>query len=204
MNPSNENPTDDRDLGQGEAAEGAGDAHAYSTTPGATDGTENYGNIPGAVPTKVLSELELAIADRDRYKELALRGRADFDNYQKRAARDLDTERKYAARGVITDLLPVMDNLDRALASAESNAEAGGIVEGIKIMRKQFFDVLRKHGVEPIFAVDEPFDPHLHEAVMQQPHPDKPPMNVVQTVQMGYRMHDRILRPAQVIVVAPR
>lgn len=144
------------------------------------------------------NELKNLLAERDKFRDAALRARADFENYQKRVARDLESERKFAAQPLIVDLLPIIDNLQRALDSA--GADGGSIVAGVQLVQKSLLAALEKHGIKPIIPGDEPFDPNQHEAVMQQPVANKPPMTVVQTVRSGYRLHDRVIRPAQVIV----
>jgi molecular chaperone GrpE len=145
-------------------------------------------------------DLAAITAERDKYLELARRTRADFENYQTRVRRDMESERRYAATSLIADLLPVIDNLERALESAKKANEAATIVEGIEIVRRQFSDTLAKNGVVAIKPQHEPFDPNLHQAVMQQPSADHPPMTVLYTVETGYKMHDRVIRPAKVIV----
>jgi molecular chaperone GrpE len=146
--------------------------------------------------------LAAVTAERDKYLEMAKRARADFENYQNRIRRDLEQERKYAAIPVITDLLPVLDNLDRALESAKGQPDAAKIVEGLEIVRRQFLDSFARHTILPIRPELEPFDPNLHQAVMQQPSAEHPPMTVLYTVEAGYRYYDRILRPAKVIVTS--
>lgn len=138
--------------------------------------------------------------ERDKYLELARRTQAEFENYQKRVRRDWENERKYAALPVLTDLLPVLDNLERALQSPPSEPTAEKFVEGIRLLHKQWMDAMAKHGVAPVGVVGEPFDPNRHEAVMQQPSADYPPMTVLSVYRTGYVLHDRVLRPAQVIV----
>jgi len=112
----------------------------------------------------------------------------------------MEAERKYAAAALVADLLPVMDNLERALESAKKANETPTIVEGIEIVTRQFADTLAKNGVVAIRPKHEPFDPNLHQAVMQQPSNEPPPMTVLYTVETGYKMNDRIIRPAKVIV----
>lgn len=145
------------------------------------------------------------IAERDRYLDVARRTRAEFENYQKRVARDFENDRKYAPLPLIKELLPILDNLDRAIASARDQGQGvTGVIEGVDIVRKHLYEVLAKHGVAAIQVQGIPFDPNLHEAVMQRPSNDVPPMTVLETVQTGFRFHDRVVRPAQVIVsVAP-
>ena len=146
------------------------------------------------------SELAKLIDERDAYLELARRTRADFENYQTRVRRDMEADRKYAATSLVAELLPVMDNLERALESAKSAKETATIIEGLDIVRRQFSDTLAKQGVVEIKPQNDPFDPNLHQAVMQQPSAEHPPMTVLFTVETGYKMYDRVIRPAKVIV----
>ena len=147
-------------------------------------------------------ELASVTAERDKYLDLARRTRADFENYQTRVRRDMEAERRYAAAALIAELLPVLDNLERALESAKKAKADPTLLEGVEIVRRQFGDTLAKHGVAPIKPEHEPFDPNLHQAVMQQPSNEHPPMTVLMTVETGYKLHDRVIRPAKVIVSA--
>lgn len=154
----------------------------------------------GDAEVSVDENVKTLLAERDKYLELARRTQAEFENYQKRIRRDWETERKFAAQPVVSDLLPVLDNLERAMQSAPADESAQQFTEGVRLVHKQWIDVLAKHGVEPIPTVGEPFDPNQHEAIMQQPSDEYPPMTVLVATRSGYRFHDRILRPAQVIV----
>ena len=129
-----------------------------------------------------------------------MRAQADLDNYRKRSQKEAEENRLYRSLPVVRDLLPVLDNLQRAVAAAANGGEAAELVEGVKLVQKQFEDVLAAHSVQPIDAVGQPFDPNLHAAVQQVPSPDHPPMTVLQELQRGYRLHDRVVRPSQVIV----
>jgi len=151
---------------------------------------------------EVLPEVNVPalLGERDALKEQLLRARADFDNYRKRVARDDARLRKTAAEGVVRDLLPVLDNLDRALEHAED--DSGGLAQGVGMVRNQFFDVLVRHGLDVIPSVGHGFDPHVHEAVTCAPSADVPPNHVVQEFQKGYRLGDYVLRPAKVMVSA--
>ncbi|QDU60678.1 heat shock protein GrpE [Planctomycetes bacterium Pan216] len=144
--------------------------------------------------------LEKAMEERDKYLNLAQRARAEFENYQRRMNREMQQQKQFAAQPLASDLLSAIDNLDRAISSAEDQKETAGILEGIKLVRKQLLDTLAKHSIEQMIPDGEPFDPHHHEAVMQQPSGDCPPMTVLQTVETGYMLHDRVIRPAKVIV----
>lgn len=138
--------------------------------------------------------------ERDQYFDLLKRSQADFDNYQKRSTRDLQTERRYAHGPLAHDLLPALDNLDRATAAARQAGDNGPLVQGVALVQTQLLDMLRRHGITPIEAAGQPFDPNLHQAVMQQPDATHPPNTVLQVLQRGFQIHERVLRPASVVV----
>jgi molecular chaperone GrpE len=140
---------------------------------------------------------------RDEYLALLQRTRADFENYQKRVQRDQAEERRYAHAAIARELLPILDNLQRALDAARRQAESDPLVQGVALVQSQLRDVLGRSGVTPIDALDRPFDPNWHEAVMQQPRSDVAPGTVVAVLEPGYRLHERVLRPARVAVAAP-
>ena len=146
----------------------------------------------------------LAASERQLEDTVALlkQTQADFENYQKRAARDRDTERKYAVAPLARDLFSALDNLQRAMDAAKQVGESGPLVQGVAATQAQIIQLLARHGITPIEAQDQPFDPNKHEAVMQRPSADHPPGTVVQVLQTGYQMHDRVLRPASVVVSA--
>lgn len=146
------------------------------------------------------SRLQTAEQKRDEYLDLAQRTRADFENYQKRMKRDMAEERRYAQAPLAGDLLSALDNLERATAAAEQAGEKGPLVQGVVMVQTQLLDILRRHGITRIEARGQPFDPNLHQAVMQQPSKEHPPMTVVQVLEQGYLIHDRVLRPARVAV----
>jgi molecular chaperone GrpE len=130
---------------------------------------------------------------RDRY----MRTLADFENYRKRADREKQDFFKYAMGGVLKDLLPVLDNFDRALEHAE---EGDDFHKGVALIYKQLFDVLKRHGVRVIDEANGHFDPNIHEAVVTEEDPSLPSHTVVAILQKGYFLHDRLLRPALVKV----
>lgn len=146
------------------------------------------------------SRLQSAEQKRDEYLDMTQRARADFENYQKRMQRDLAIERRFAQAPLASDLLAALDNLERATAAAEQVGEKGPLVQGVSMVHTQLLDLLRRHGVTRIEALGLPFDPNLHEAVMQQPSKQYPPMTVVQVMEPGYMIHERVLRPARVAV----
>src|SRR5262249_1649887 len=138
--------------------------------------------------------------ERDEFRALAQRTRADFENYQKRVQRDLAQERRFAAGPLALDLLPALDNLERATAAAKQANETGPLVQGVAMGQSQLLDPLRRHGITRIEAVGQPFDPNRHQAVMQQPTTEVPPGTVLQVLEQGFMLHDRVLRPARVVV----
>ena len=136
-------------------------------------------------------------------KERALRLHADWENYRKRARRELDDERRFADLGLLTDLLPVLDNIQRAIDAATKTHDGGGLLEGFKLVKQQLDNVLAQHHCTRIEALEKPFDPHLHEAVSQHASATHEPGTVLIVVREGYMLHERVVRPAQVIVSAP-
>jgi molecular chaperone GrpE len=149
--------------------------------------------------TASVDDLAQAIRQRDEYLDQLQRTRAEFANYQKRAKAQAESDRSYMVGALALDVLAVLDNFERAIDAARS-ANAPGIVEGLEMVHRQMLTALAKHGVEPIAVLGEPFDPNHHEAVMQQPDASKPEGTVVAELAKGYRLRDRVLRPAKVAV----
>lgn len=147
-----------------------------------------------------IDEGEQAKRDLDEARDRLLRAQAELDNYRKRARRELEEERRYASLPLLGDLLPVIDNIGRAIQAAEKNSEAGSLVEGVKMVAQQLEGVLARYHCTRIEALHKPFDPHLHQAILQQPSADHPPGAVLHVAQEGYQVYDRVLRPSQVIV----
>jgi molecular chaperone GrpE len=153
---------------------------------------------------QMLTEAQDRLAASERQLEdtvtLLKQTQADFLNYQKRAARERDSERKYSVAPLARDLLPALDNLQRAMDAASQAGETGPLAQGVAATQAQIIQILGRHGITPIEAQDQPFDPNKHEAVMQRPSADHPPGTVVQVLQAGFQIHDRILRPTSVVV----
>jgi molecular chaperone GrpE len=167
----------------------------------------NGGRADNEAATGVLEDLETlrtraaaAEQERDQFLALVQQTRADFENYQKRVQRDMAQERRYAQKPLALDLLAALDNLERATAAAKQAGETGPLVQGVAMVQTQLLDTLRRHGITRIEAQGKPFDPNLHQAVMQQPSADQPPGTVLQVLEHGYLLHDRVLRPATVVV----
>jgi molecular chaperone GrpE len=145
-------------------------------------------------------QLEATRTERDENNDRFLRAQAELENYKRRTQRELAEQRLYAALPVVRDLLPVIDNFQRALDAARNSEQAADLVEGLELVIRQLGETLSRHGTTPISAVGQPFDPNLHEAVQQIPDPDHPPMTVLRELERGYVLHDRVVRPTKVIV----
>lgn len=136
-------------------------------------------------------------AENQQLKDRYLRTLADYENFRKRNEREKADFFKHALGKVLHDILPVLDNFDRALEHAEEGDE---FHKGVLLIYKQLFDVLQKHGMKPIDEVDVHFDPNIHEAVIREENDSVPSHTVVAVLQKGYFLHDRLLRPALVKV----
>jgi molecular chaperone GrpE len=151
--------------------------------------------IAGAVSGGDAMADELAAAN-DRY----LRLQAEMQNLRNRTSREIADERKYAALPVLRDLLPVLDNIGRAIEAAEKAGEVENLLAGFRLVLQQLETIFTRHECEPISPEGEPFDPNFHQAILQQPSADVPANHVMMVTQTGYKLHDRVVRPAQVIV----
>jgi molecular chaperone GrpE len=157
-----------------------------------------------AAPSEADEQAALESRLRDA-EERYVRLYAEFENYKKRTARENEEFRRYANEGVLKEMLPVLDNFERAVSHAKEASEAaegesGGLLEGVELIRKQFLDVLGKLGVTPIEAVGTPFDPQVHQAVSQMETADAAAGTVVNELQRGFFYRERVLRPAMVVV----
>jgi len=137
--------------------------------------------------------------DLERFRDLALRSQADFDNFRKRAAREKEDALKYANSSLLERLIPIIDNFELGLAAAGS-AENSPILAGMSMVGKQLNDFLAESGVTPIDATGQAFDPNLHEAIAHERNPKVPEGGVIRQVRKGFKLKDRLLRPANVIV----
>ncbi len=148
-----------------------------------------------------VDELEAVTQERDRYLDALQRTAAEFDNYRKRVQRDQDALVARAAQRLVTELLPVLDDLERALQAAEEHEEVK-LEEGVRLVHRALAEALRREGLEEI-ATDGRFDPHVHEALLAQPS-EAEEGSVIEVLQKGYRLGDFVLRPARVIVAAAK
>ena len=190
----------ERVTSKGEAGEAAA-AEGGAEVPVETD------PVPGAAPD-LQAQLELSQAlGRETQKKLEeaherwIRAAADLENYKKRAQKERDEVQKFGVEKLVKDLLPVLDNLDRALAAAPADDP---LADGVKLVRATFEQVLSRYGVKGFSGLGQPFDPAQHEALMQVPTSEKPAGTVVLEHARGFTLNDRLIRPAMVgVAVAP-
>jgi molecular chaperone GrpE len=147
-------------------------------------------------------EQELAASREEaaRNRDLYLRTLADLENYRKRAQREKEDLSRFANENLLRELLPVVDNLERAIEHARGDLASGGILQGVEMTLGQLAKVLEKAGIKPVAAVGEPFDTARHEAIGQEESSEHAPQTVVRELQRGYLLNDRLLRPAMVLV----
>ncbi|MGH3082318.1 MAG: nucleotide exchange factor GrpE, partial [Gaiellaceae bacterium] len=145
------------------------------------------------------ARLAEAVGKRDEYLNDLRRVAADFENYRKRAARDQENLIARAHERLVKELLPVLDDLERALEAAEAHEEAK-LEEGVALVTRSFADVLRKEGLEEV-PTEGKFDPHVHEALLSQPS-EAEEGAVIEVLQKGYRLGDRVIRPARVVIAS--
>ena len=145
-----------------------------------------------------------AKAEALRFKEQWMRSAADFDNFRKRSRKELEDTRKAGREELLKDLLPVFDNLERAMTSAERATEVKPVADGLKMVLRQFTDTLGRSGITKVPTVGNLFDPTLHEAIQQVETDEHPPGTVVAEVQPGYVQGERLVRAAMVVVAKPK
>jgi molecular chaperone GrpE len=173
-------------------------------TPDQSPQTESAPATPETPPdpmAELQQQLRTAQAKADENRDLYLRAAAELDNVRKRAERDASAARKYGVEKLATDLLGVRDSLELGLAAAaDENAEIKAVVEGLELTLKLLGDVMDRYGVTAVNPLGEPFNPDFHEAMTAQESSERAPNTVIQVLQKGYRLQDRLLRPALVVV----
>ena len=186
------------------------DVEGAAEENGASTGAQDAGGAAqddGANPEEVSGNGAQADGDQDRsddgelarMREAMLRLKAEMDNREKRLEREMAKSRKFALEAVMRDLVQVLDSMDQALSSADAES-ARAAYEGLELTRKQALQVLTSHGLEVLDPVGERFDPSWHEAMATQPSDEFEPDTVAQVLQKGYRLNERLIRPARVIV----
>ncbi len=183
--------SEDMDVKENEKENESADSAEKDSDPGDTPSDDED------IETALEKAREESKENFDRY----LRVSAEFENYKKRATRDMGEFRKYANESIIKELLPVLDNLERAIDSSGKDTDTSVcIVEGVEMTHKEILKIFGKFDVEPVDALGKPFDPGFHQAVMREESDDHPENSVLKELQKGYTMHDRLIRPAMVVV----
>lgn len=182
-------------------------AQAGSVVEGPPADEPAEGEILEEGPDGPVQEIDRLTAERDEYLDALQRLKAEFDNYRKRTDRDRQNVATGATREVVRGLLPVMDNLERAVAALGDQDEpaapgGAGIVAGLEMVRGQLAGLLVGHGVEEIPSAGEAFDPTLHEAIAAVPAPDHAEGTILEVIEKGYRQSDHVLRPTRVVIAA--
>ena len=144
--------------------------------------------------------LKAALTDAARYKEQALRALADFDNYRKRSRKEVDDAKRQGREDFLRDFLPVFDNVERAIMSAERATDVKSVVEGLEMILRQLIETLSRQGITRVPGVGNAFDPQVHEAIQQVETDEHPVGTVIAEVQPGYVQGDRLVRAAMVVV----
>jgi molecular chaperone GrpE len=172
-----------------------------ATTPSeAPSGPGAASDRPPASSQKPVETLADAQAEAARLKDALLRMAADFDNFRKRTRRELDEARRNGREDLLRALLPVFDNLERAIQSATRTSDVKAMTEGLTMVQRQFIDALGREGIARVPTVGRPFDPGLHEAIQQVETAEHAPGTVIAEVQPGYSQGERLLRAAMVVV----
>ena len=170
-----------------------------SRDPFSETGTSGEPTAPRSPELERIDDLERQLAEQ---KDRMLRAMAEADNVRRRAQRDADDRVRYANEALVRDLIPVLDNFDRALASARAAGGAASVVDGIELIQRELLRMLERTGVTRYSAVGQRFDPTRHEAIARVVSGDATPDTVVSETAPGYLLHGRVLRPAMVAVAA--
>ncbi|MBU9672827.1 nucleotide exchange factor GrpE [Planococcus sp. CP5-4] len=167
---------------------------AEGTEPGTVESAEQ---MQTEEPVDEKADLQAQLEEeQNKYLRLL----ADYDNFKRRAKKDQELAKQFRSQSLLTDLLPVLDNFERALAVEAKSEESASLLKGLEMVKKSLADAVTAEGLEEIKAVGEPFDPHFHQAVMQESDADSEPGTVLQELQKGYTLNGRVLRPAMVKV----
>jgi molecular chaperone GrpE len=187
----------DRDLEQMEQV------HDQQDGPGGPEqgsGADSKDGVQGAEGTVARQEYERSVKERDSLLDRLARTQAEFDNYRKRSAKEQSEFREYAVADTIKNFLPIIDNFDLALRAQKADAGDSALRSGIELIRKQMEDVLSRLGVQVVPAQGQTFDPRVHEAIEMVESNEHPDHQVIEELQHGYKLKDRLLRPAMVRV----
>ncbi|MEZ6049363.1 MAG: nucleotide exchange factor GrpE [Planctomycetaceae bacterium] len=162
---------------------------------------ETSENAPESNAELSVEEQLAQISDeRDQNYDQLMRARAELENVRRRTRTELDEQRKYQSMTLARDLLPGLDNLQRAIAAGESTGNLTDLLKGLEMVVQQFQNIFSVHGLEKIEAIGKPFDPNFHEAIQNMPSDEIPAMHIIAEAETGYKLHDRVVRPSKVLV----
>lgn len=194
--PGDTNGTDSFDTREHDTAEAPSTAESASSSE-----VDAAGEVkPCQEPAEPLDPIEALEARVEELTDKLARARADHQNAHRRNAIERAQVIRYANAEAMKSLLGILDDFDRSLTAADSSDNLQAVIEGVRLVHQNLTKALRDHGLERIAALHEPFDPEVHEALMQQPSTEFPSGTVISEVAKGYRLHDRVLRPSKVIV----
>jgi molecular chaperone GrpE len=186
-----------------ESSKVTAEASEPSADPKPTEDTSAEGAAPAA-PAPAPDPLAEAKAEAAKHKEQWMRTAADFDNFRKRSRREIEDARKAGREDLLKDLLPVFDNLERAVQSAQRAQDVKAVAEGLQMVLRQFLDALSRSGIQKVPTTGKEFDPTVHEAIQQVETNEHAAGTIVAEVQPGYTQGDRLVRAAMVVVAKPK
>jgi molecular chaperone GrpE len=191
-------PPEDPPTARDDASEPAGEERVENEAERVVEAEVVEADVAEPAVAEPEDELARAQRERDEYLDLARRAQADFENYRKRAARETAAAGERARSGLVRELLPVVDNLERALLSADGGEQH--LAEGVKLVHSELINVLERNGVEQFDPAGEAFDPTVHEALSTRAQEGAQPGVVLDVVEKGYRTNGTVIRPARVVV----
>ena len=165
-----------------------------------TESAEQTNDTTGQASSSKEKDIASLEAELDAEKDRLMRLSAEFDNYRKRKQREIDEFRKFANETVFKQFLSVVDNLERAIDSAENNKDIESLLKGVKLTHKEILKIFQDFNVKPVKAENQSFDPNFHQAVTQKETDEVPENTITDVLQTGYLLHDRLIRPAMVVV----
>ena len=189
--------TTDSEKDDAQKGDGGGAPSASST---ASEGAAPASEGAASKPAEAEDPLTAAKAEAQRFRDQLLRTAADFDNFRKRSRRDQEDAAKKGKESAVKELLPVFDNLERALQSSERAPDVKAVIDGLKLVMRQFGQSLEKMGIKRVQTVGHPFDPSQHEAIQHVESAEHPPGVITAEVQAGYLLGEQLLRAAMVVV----
>jgi molecular chaperone GrpE len=200
-----ENPARDSDANAAIAktasvAEGSSDNRNAETPSGSEPAKEGISGPASTQKDDIQEQMVQLKAERDKYKDIALRSVADLDNYRKRMAREKDEAIRFANASFLERLIPIIDNFELGLQAAKASGGQSAVVDGMAMVSRQLQDFLTSCGIETVDATGQPFNPNIHEAIAQEEDPEIEEGHVIRQVRKGYRLKDRLIRPANVVV----